>query len=127
MEVSPYAANEPCRRGSVKDLEGEHILDCPGGPIVITKSLKSRRAFPGKTWESWTEEKTGQVCGVSRGNEGSELPVLVVQHAGSQTGSQSGACVGCEALRIKATDRGPNKPCVHQAPGTPQGLKQNCV
>ena len=50
MDVSSYAANELCRRGSVKDLEVESILDCPGGPIVITKVLKSRRAFPGKTW-----------------------------------------------------------------------------
>ena len=66
MGVSPYAANEPCRRASVKDFEGEHILDCPGGPVVITKSLKSRRAFPGKTW-CGQKRKLGRCVGSQGG------------------------------------------------------------
>ena len=66
MEVSPYAANELCRLGSVKDLEGEHILDCLGGPIVVTKSLKSRRAFPGKTWRG-EKRKLGRCVGSQGG------------------------------------------------------------
>ena len=67
MEVSPYAANEPCRRGSVKDLEGEHILDCPRGPIVNTKSLKAEelsQVRPGKVGQ---KRKLGRCVGSQGG------------------------------------------------------------